>query len=73
MRIGYLASSDTTARIRAGTTTATVSLHAGFNAVFVQVVGAIDHVEVGSLRSGVTACTNDVVVGQPRPIPGTTP
>jgi hypothetical protein len=73
VRIGYLASGDTVVRIRAGTTTATVSLHAGFNAVFVQVVGAIDHIEVGGLRAGVTACTNDVVVGRPRPIPRTTP
>jgi hypothetical protein len=73
LRMGYIASADTTATITAGLTTAQVQLQRGPHDVFLEVTGAIDSVRISALTGGATACTAELGVGRATAIPGTIP
>jgi hypothetical protein len=73
LRMGYIASADTSVRIRTGDTTVTVPIQSGLHAAYVLVTGAVDTVSVSGTTGAATICTNDIVVGTPVPLPGTGP
>ncbi len=73
IRMGYVASADTSAVVRAGETTMTVRLHKGVNEIFMRVVGRISTIGVSALSTPASVCTNDLVIGQVVPRPGTSP
>jgi hypothetical protein len=73
LHLTYIASADTTAKLRAGTTNITVALRRGFHEIYVPVVGAIDTVDFSALPGDATVCTSDLTVGKPVPLDGTAP
>jgi hypothetical protein len=73
VRIGYIANVASSTTIRAGLQTFAVAVHPGVNAIYLQVTGAVDHLDFGALPAGASLCTNDVEVGTPAPVPGTGP
>ncbi|MGZ6803905.1 MAG: hypothetical protein ACXVFU_12725 [Nocardioidaceae bacterium] len=70
IRIGYLASEDTTAVLSAGDQRVPVQLHRGLHAVWARVSGAVSSVALTGLADGTSVCTDDVRVGTPEPLPG---
>ena len=71
-RIGYIASKDAQTTVTVGTVTSNVTVEAGLHHLYVIGEGAIDEVAFSGLTAG-SLCTNDVVVGSIKPLPGTQP
>ena len=72
VRIGYLASKNTTTDITVGDTTTHVAIRAGVHSLYVMGSGRFEDIAFAGLPTG-TLCTNDVQVGVPIPIIGTHP
>lgn len=73
IRIGYIASGESTTRITAGNTSLEVPIHYGLNALFLAEQGPIDSIRFSGLSGNTVMCTNEIRVGSPVPIPTTGP
>jgi hypothetical protein len=67
IRIGYLASHDSTIEVTTGDSTARTTVDAGLHSLYVQVEGSFDKVRVDGLDRGASLCVDTVEVGQPAP------
>jgi hypothetical protein len=68
VRIGYLSSANSPVVVTAGDATYSTVLKAGVHALFLLGGGQFDSIELSGLASGVTMCTDDVLVGRIRPV-----
>jgi hypothetical protein len=73
VRIGYIASAEATTWVTAGTTSVKVPIHAGLNALFLEVQGPVDVIGFSGLSGSAALCTNEIRVGQPVAIPFSRP
>jgi hypothetical protein len=74
IRIGYLASSATTLTMTANGRSSRIPIAEGPGTAFVQVSGAdLSSLAFSASDDGATVCTDDITVGTPVPIPGSTP
>jgi hypothetical protein len=73
IRIGYIASGDSTTHITAGNTSLDVPIHHGLNALFLAEQGPVDSIKFSGLSNNTFMCTNEIRVGLPVPIPNTGP
>lgn len=69
IRIGYLASADTTAFVSLGNAAVEVELHRGLNQIVLPVVAGGDTVRLSGLPDDVTICVGDIQVGKPVALP----
>lgn len=67
LRIGYLATSSTTATVTAGDTSVEVSLRQGLNDLFLRVEDGFEAVRIDNLRSDTTVCVDTIDVGRATP------
>ncbi len=63
VRIGYLASDDSTVRIVAGDTTLRTDVDQGVNSLFLHITDSFSSIMVEDLDRGVTMCVDDIEVG----------
>ena len=68
VRIGYLSSGPSPVVVTAGDATYSTVLEPGVHALYFQGGTQFDRVEISGLSSGVTMCTDDVLVGRIRPV-----
>lgn len=68
VRMGYLSSANSPVVVTAGDATYSTVLKAGVHALYFQGGDRFDSIEVSGLASGVTMCTDDVLVGRIRPV-----
>ncbi|MEP6852418.1 MAG: hypothetical protein ABJA87_07170 [bacterium] len=73
VRIGYISSRDATTTITVGSTTITAGLQRGLHALYFIADGAVSDVRIDGMPADETLCTDEIAVGGPLPIPGTTP
>lgn len=73
IRMGYIADHATTLTVRAGHTSLPVLVSEGLGTAFVAVVGPVDALTVEPTGDTTTVCTDDVTVGAPVGLPGTSP
>ncbi len=73
IRIGYIASHATALTVSAGTTITTVPIEAGLHTAFLAVDGPVHSLSVTAADETARVCSDDVTVGAPVVIPGTTP
>jgi hypothetical protein len=73
IRIGYIASGDSTTHIRAGNTSLDVPIHHGLNALFLEEEGPVDSIRFSGLSNNTFMCTNEIRIGLPVPIPNSGP
>jgi hypothetical protein len=73
IRIGYIASSESTTHITAGNTSLEVPIHRGLNAVYLAEDGPIDSIRFSGVSGDTVMCTNEIRVGFPVPILTTGP
>jgi hypothetical protein len=73
IRIGYIASGESTTHITAGNTSLDVPIHHGLHALFLVEQGPIDSIRFSGLSGGTVMCTDEIRVGFPVPIPTTVP
>lgn len=69
IRIVYLSGGDAPAVVSFGSTVTRFQIRHGVNQIVMVVGGGGDHVNLTILDPNVTACTNEVTVGTPRPQP----
>ncbi len=67
IRIGYLASQDSTVDVIAGSSHVTTTVDAGLNSLYVKVKGTFNSIHITGLDPGTTMCVDTVEVGQPVP------
>jgi hypothetical protein len=73
IRIGYISARQSTGAVTAAGMTVPVTFHRGIGEVFVMVRGMVDTIDVGGLQRGASICSNEIAVGTPSAIPGSTP
>lgn len=74
VRIGYLATADTTTTVRLATgDPLTVTLPRGLHAAYLLMNGGGTSITIGALSDGAQLCTDEVTVGEMVPVPGGTP
>jgi hypothetical protein len=67
LRIGYLSSSGSPVRVRAGSSQLMAQVYAGLHSLYVHVRGGFDAVRIEGLDPGVTLCVDTIQVGTPVP------
>ncbi len=67
LRIGYLASSDSSIEVSAGGSTVEAQVRRGLNSLFVNIDGPFSHVSIAGLDPGTTLCVDTIEVGDPVP------
>ncbi len=70
VRVGYIASADTTAVVSAGRQDVHVHLQAGLHALYLRISGPVPAVRLDGLAPHASVCTDDVRVGSPVALPG---
>lgn len=70
VRIGYIASEETRATVRAGRQSVHVQLRSGLHALYLLVDGEVPDVTIEGLAAGASVCTDDVRVGPIVALPG---
>ena len=73
IRLGYIANQSTTLSVTAGTTTVKVPIEGGIHTAFLAVNGPIGSITVVGSGDTTRVCTDDITVGAPVRLPGTTP
>jgi hypothetical protein len=68
VRIGYLASGDSSVRVTAGGRSVATTVRSGVHALYFLGGEEFDSVTISGLASSVRLCTDDVTVGRPEPL-----
>ena len=67
LRVGYLASSDSSIEVSAGGNSVQARVRRGLNSLFVNLDGTYSHVTITGLDPGTTLCVDTIEVGDPAP------
>jgi hypothetical protein len=73
IRIGYIATAPATTTVTAAGMSVPVEVHRGLGVLFLMVRGSVDSLQIGPLSNHAALCSNDIQVGTPSAVPGTTP
>ncbi len=73
IRLGYIANQSTTLAVTAGSTTVKVPIEGGLHTTFIAVHGPVESITVVGSGDTTRVCTDDITVGAPVRVPGTTP